>query len=432
MPTTIAHGLARAALARDSDPFRALDAALAQLLAAPGADAGGQAHSAGPTPAAGVDAALLFASATYADELPRLVPEARARTGARLLIGCSGQGVIGLGREVEDEPALSLLTFSMPGAGLRACRFTQDQLEEAPQQSDGDLDPDQALARAEWWYRETGVPPEQVRAWLLFADPFRLDCEGLVGALSQAYPQLAIVGGLASGDSTTTYVFLDDRVYDSGAVGLAVGGGWTVRAIVSQGAMPIGDPWTITGVHGPFIETIGRRPAYEVLVDTISALSPELQARAQRHLLVGLAMDERRETLGRGDYLIRNLMGVDQRTGALAVGAHPRLGQTIQFQLRDAGAADEELRTLLAGVAPELARRPAAGAILCACNGRGRGLFGAPDHDAGLVTEQLGALPLAGFFCNGEIGPVASRTFIHGFTASLALLVPVDELVGGR
>jgi len=301
----------------------------------------------------------------------------------------------------------------LPGAELTAVHLTQEDLElcHAPQD----------------WHRLTGVAPG-ASAWLLFADPFTLDAEALVEGMSAAYPGTPLVGGLASGDPRLrgTHLFLNGEVYDRGAVALALGGPYTVRTIVSQGAAPIGQTWAITGAQGNVIETIAQRPAYQVLVDTLRGLSPEMQGRAQRNLLVGLAMDEHRSEFRRGDFLIRNLMGIDAESGTLAVGALPRVGQTLQFQLRDPAAADEDLRELLERARKELGARQPVGALLCSCNGRGAGLFGTPDHDARTLADFLGPIPTAGFFCNGEIGPVGAQNFLHGFTASIALVIPEE------
>jgi small ligand-binding sensory domain FIST len=236
-----------------------------------------------------------------------------------------------------------------------------------------------------------------------------------------------LIGGLASGDyrRRATYVFLNDDVYPDGAVGVAIGGAYAVRTVVSQGAMPIGRPWTITEARGNHVLTIGMRPALDVLTETFEGLSPELQMRAQRNLLVGLAMDEYRDEFQRGDFLIRNLVAIDRESGAISIGAYPRIGQTIQFQLRDPVAADEELKEMLLRTQMELGDQQPVGALLCSCNGRGVGLFGEQDHDARALVERFGALPTAGFFCNGEIGPVGSKNFLHGFTASIALIVPL-------
>jgi small ligand-binding sensory domain FIST len=171
------------------------------------------------------------------------------------------------------------------------------------------------------------------------------------------------------------------------------------------------------------IYQIGNRPAYEVLLDTFNSLPPEEQKKAQRNLFIGLVTDEYREEFHRGDFLVRNLLGADPKSGIIAVGALPRAGQTVQFQRRDAAAAREDMLALLTRVRAELAGRTVLGGCLCCCNGRGQNLFGTPDHDAACVQELLGPLALSGFFCNGEIGPVGGQNFLHGYTASLALFV---------
>jgi small ligand-binding sensory domain FIST len=355
------------------------------------------------------DLVALFASAHWSPHFDDLLERAQALTRAPIVIGCSGGGVIGPGTELEDVPGLAMLALSLPGALLHPVHLSHEALA--------------GCSTADDLRRLTGAPPDDVNGWLVLADPFTLDPEGLLRALVAAYPDVPLVGGLASSRPGVegTQVFLNERSYDHGAVCLSIGGAYTLQTLVSQGCQPIGQPWTITGVERNVVSTIGNRPAYEVLVETFHGLPPEQQRRAQRNLLIGLAIDERRDSFARGDFLIRTLMGADPRSGALAIGALPRVGQTIQFQLRDAEAADEDLRAMLATVDP--ATR-AAGAILCSCNGRGVGLFGQPHHDAQRVAERLGGLPLAGLFCNGEIGPVGGQPFLHGFTASLRLIVP--------
>lgn len=358
------------------------------------------------------DLVLLFAAGYDGADLPAIVQEVQQATGATVVAGCSGQGVIGQDTEIEGEAALALMALPLPGATLRARHLTQEDVDAA-----GD-----PLA----WHRLLGVAPEQVNGWLVFADPFHLQTELLIDELSAAYPGAPIVGGLASAISPpqATQLFINGETVREGAVVVAIGGDYTVQTVVSQGCDPIGEPWIITGVEGHVIHTISQRPAYEVLTETLRGLPPQQRARASRNLLVGLAMDEYRESFGRGDFLIRGLSGADPDSGALAIGAHPRLGQTIQFQIRDATAADDDLRQLLAEAQVALQGDRPIGALLCSCNGRGQGLFGSPSHDAQAVAKQLGPVPLAGFFCNGEIGPVGKGTFLHGFTASLALIVP--------
>ena len=281
---------AKAAISHERDWRAALDEVVAAT------DLGG----------APVDLALLFASAYYSPHYAELIPAAHAASGARRLAGCSGQGIIGPEREIEGEPALSLLRLSLPDVAVTVTHVTQRTLEEG-----GGLG------------RLGGLSLEDVNAWLVLADPFRLDVEALIGGLEQAYPGVPIVGGLASGrmDEQRTYVFADDQVHAEGAVAVALGGNIAVRTVVSQGATPIGEPWTITGARGNVLETIGGRPAYQVLVETVQSLPPAVQERAARNLLVGLAIDEYKDEFHRGDYLIRNLMGADRESGALAIGA---------------------------------------------------------------------------------------------------------------
>jgi small ligand-binding sensory domain FIST len=258
---------------------------------------------------------------------------------------------------------------------------------------------------------------------MLLADPYTTDLEALVARLQDDYAQAPILGGMATGLPGThwTSVFNGHDVADDGATLIAFGGAIGLRPLVSQGCEPIGEPWTITETNEHIVRTIGGRPAYQVLAETIQRLPADQRERVNGNLLVGLAMNEYRDEFRRGDFLIRNLMGVDPRSGAIAIGARPRVGQTLQFQIRDARAADEELRHMLGAVSDT-----AAAGVLFACNGRGIGLFGAADHDARTVRDVLGPLPLAGLFCNGEIGPVGAATYIHGFTASLALIEPMS------
>ena len=214
-----------------------------------------------------------------------------------------------------------------------------------------------------------------------------------------------------------TRLFLDDRVVDTGAVGARLPG-IRIRALVSQGCRPIGNVYTVTRAEENVIHELGGRPPLQRLQELVETLRPEDRELVGRGLHVGRVIDEYKAELERGDFLIRAVIGVDPQSGALAVGDGIEVGETIQFHVRDAATADEDLRTLL-----EREAEPPAGALLFTCNGRGSRLFSVPDHDASLVSKMLGGLPLAGFNCAGEIGPVGGKNFLHGFTASIALFV---------
>ena len=203
----------------------------------------------------------------------------------------------------------------------------------------------------------------------------------------------------------------------------SVGGDVKLAGMISQGCTPIGETWTLTKVEQNIIHEIGNRPAYQVLAETFNKLSAEDQKSASGNLFVGLVVNEYLDEFHRGDFLIRNLIGADARSGSIAVAALPRQGQTVQFQRRSPEAANEDMAELLARTRKQLGGATVYGGCLCSCNGRGRHLFGRPNHDAEMVQQRLGPLGLAGFFCNGEIGPVGEKNFLHGYTASLALFV---------
>ncbi len=352
---------------------------------------------------------LVFMTPHYFADARRILETLRVHAEIPLLIGCSGAGLIYGSREIEDERGIAVSLLSLPGAELTAVHFTQEQIDEANGPG--------------YWELETGLSAEKINGWLAFVDPFRTDSEAWLRGWNEAYAPKPIVGGVASGDFSerTIQLYLDGQVFDEGGVAVAVGGAVELRSVISQGCTPIGDTWTITRTEGNIIHMIANRPAYEVLHQTFMELPGKEQHAARGNLFIGLVVNEYLEDFARGDFLVRNILGGDPNSGSLAVGAMPRLGQTMQFQRRDAAAATEDMTHLLERLANHLKGRTIYGGCLCTCNGRGQRLFGHPNHDAGLAQEKLGPMELTGFFCNGEIGPVGAKNFLHGYTASLAV-----------
>jgi small ligand-binding sensory domain FIST len=359
----------------------------------------------------GVTLGLVFMSPKFFPYAKQVLEILRVHARIPLLAGCSSQGLIVEQREVEQDAGITLGLYALPGAELKAFYFTQAQVEEANGPG--------------YWHMETGVEPGQTNGWLTFVDPFHLDTEAWLRTWNEAYAPLPVLGGLASGGFTEqhTQVYLNGDAFDEGGVAVSIGGDVRLAGVISQGCTPIGETWTLTKVEQYIIHEIGNRPAYEVLAETVGALTPEEQRKSRGNLFIGLVVNEYLEDFHRGDFLIRNLLGADPRTGSIAVSTLPRTGQTVQFQRRDAEAATEDMRELLGRAKRQLANTTVYGGCLCSCNGRGRGLFGEPDHDARMIQQRLGPLGLTGFFCNGEIGPIGEKNFLHGFTASLALFV---------
>jgi small ligand-binding sensory domain FIST len=358
-----------------------------------------------------VDLGLVFMSPKFFPNAQQVLEILRVHAKIPLLAGCSSQGLIVGQEEVEENAGITLGLYAMPGVELKAVHFTQEQVEEANGPG--------------YWRLETGIEPEQTNGWLAFIDPFHLDSESWLRTWNEAYAPLPVMGGLASGDfaEQRTQVYWNGDVYEEGGVAISIGGSVRLAGVISQGCTPIGETWTLTKVEQNIIHEIGNRPAYEVLAETFGELSPSEQKVARGNLFIGLVVNEYLEDYNRGDFLIRNLLDADPRSGSIAVGALPRPGQTVQFQRRSAAAAMEDMTELLDQTAKKLHGTTIYGACLCSCNGRGQSLFGRPNHDAKSVQDRFGPLGVAGFFCNGEIGPVGEKSFLHGFTASLALFV---------
>lgn len=356
------------------------------------------------------DLALLFLSEHHAPAARRLAGVIRETLRPRWLLGCTAEGVLGAGDEIEREPGLSLLAARLPGVSIEPFSLTGEEWRTS----------DRGTLRGAF----TGSP----RVLLALADPFSTPADEMLAACARDLPGVPVVGGLASGATGpggNLLIFGDaagDEVQDAGVIGVALSGALRVETVVSQGCRPVGPPLRVTGSQGNVIETLRFRPALEMAQEALSELSEADQALLENGLYVGVAIDEYKHPFERGDFLVGNLLGGDAETGVLVLAEAVRAGQTIQFYLRDADSADEDLRALLrdrVGAGP----RPA-GALLVTCNGRGTRLFDAPGHDVGAVAEAVPGLPVAGFFAAGELGPVGGRSFVHGHTASIAFFFP--------
>jgi small ligand-binding sensory domain FIST len=257
------------------------------------------------------------------------------------------------------------------------------------------------------------------------SDPFRLSIHDLIDELNQAYPGAPVVGGIASAarQPGQNRLIVNGELHEEGMVGVAMTGRVHARTVVSQGCRPIGKPFVITQADRNIIGELGGRPALAQLQDVLTNLSSEDERLARQSLLMGCVIDEYKDRFTRGDFLIHNIIGADRKSGAIGIAGLPRVGATVQFHVRDAASADEDLRSLLADAAGDDIR----GAALFGCNGRGTHMWPTAGHDVGLLHEQLGEVPVAGFFCGGEFGPVGGRNFVHGFTASILLFCEPEE-----
>lgn len=354
-----------------------------------------------------VSCAFVFASSDYQPHLEDFLELVQLHGHVPLIVGCSASGVIGTAVEAEQQSGFSLLFLHLPNTKLTAFEFGGEDIES----EDGPAG----------WQRRSGLKIEDVDAWFVLANPFSIPVDRWLHQWNDAYPKVPTIGGLASGGegAEDVFIFHDHRRVESGAIALALQGGVRVTAVVSQGCTPIGEPLLITGADNNVILSLGSKPAYEALSEAFASLPDSVKERAQGNLFAGLATSEYLDDFKRGDFLIRNIIGANPDTGAVAIGDYPRVGQTMQYQLRDRTAADDDLRERLVDASG--AKPPFASLVFC-CNGRGKNLFGKANHDAAALAKMFGSIPATGLFCNGEIGPVGAKNFVHGYTASIALL----------
>jgi small ligand-binding sensory domain FIST len=375
------------------------------------------------------DLALVFASSTYASDLPRLLPLLRRRLNARHWMGCLGGGVIGttgggshLGEvhECEHEPALSVTLLHLPGAELHPFHLDPDELPDL----DGPAEP---------WRERLGSSVDGTRSLLLLVDPSCGAINDLISGLDYAFPSASKLGGIAGQHSAPhPSLLFEDRVC-AGAVGCAIGGRWRLEPVVAQGCRPIGPVLEVEQAQRNVVLQVSRgeqrHSPVAALQQILTSLTPAEREKVQHSLFLGVGhQDFSLQATGAAGpaedsvpFLVRNLIGVDPRNGAVAVGDRMRVGQKVQFQLRDADASRSESRQLLHRLAREHSQ-PLIG-LLFACLGRGQGLYGQPDGDVSLCHEAFANLPISGVFCNGEIGPIGGSTHLHGYTACWAFLL---------
>lgn len=364
------------------------------------------------------DLGLVFISSSFTSEFPRLLPLLHDLLPIPALVGCSGGGIVGtdaLGQpqEFEDIPALSLTVAKLPGVSVRSFHISNDDLP--------DLDSPPTA-----WSELIGVDPAQNPQFILMADPLASSVNDLLQGLDFAYPSGVKIGGLASidGFNRQSGLFCDRALYAEGIVGVALSGPLVLDTIVAQGCRPIGPVYRVDRAERNILLALGTadgddaRPPLELLQDLFATLSESDRKLAQSALFIGVAKDSFQLTLDQGDFLIRTLLGVDPKMGAIAVGDRLRPGQRVQFHLRDAHTSAIDLENLLQRYQRQSpASTTPVGALMFACNGRGEGLYNQTNFDSSLFSQYLPGLPIGGFFCSGEIGPVGQTTFLHGFTS---------------
>ncbi len=344
----------------------------------------------------------------------QIASEFQKRVDCANFLGCSCSGVITDVSEIENQPAVSLFLMKFDHVTVQTFYLTQNEIVNMPTSED--------------WYKKFDVYPNEKPKFFILPDPFSIDINQLLSAFNKAYDLCPVIGGLASGatEPGENVLFLNQNSYVDGCVGLSLQGDIRVETVVSQGCRPIGENYIVTHAQGNIIHELGGRTFYTVLEEVLSKKASERERiLSQEAIFIGIAMDEYKHPFKTGDFLIRAVIGLDQETGAGAIADYVKTGQTIQFHVRDNVSATQELIDLMNTQVKRHPEENPQGALIFSCNGRGINLFGDANHDLNIIKNSIGQIPVAGFFCAGEIGPVAGCNFAHGFTSSIALFYPL-------
>jgi len=352
-----------------------------------------------------IDVAFVFLTGHFAEDAEDIIAGVCECLPNCIVIGCTAEGTIGANSEFERTPSISLLAASLPDVAVRPFHLTQSMLVSAKSPDD--------------WERLVGVSAKSNPTFIAFADPFSIDIHGFIDSLNDLFPGSPLFGGVASAahQPRENRLIVKDEIHREGLVGIALTGRLHVVSVVSQGCRPIGKPFVITRGDRNIVHELGGKPALEQLQTVLSSLPEADERLARQSMFVGRVIDEFKGRFGRGDFLIHNIVGADRKSGAIGIAGHAKVGATVQFHVRDADSADEDLRLMLAPYVGADVR----GALLFGCNGRGTHMWPEPGHDIGVMRNLFGDVPTAGFFCGGEFGPIGKKNFIHGFTASIAL-----------
>lgn len=361
----------------------------------------------------GYDLAFFFVSGFSQEFTKEITQKLRRTLSIKYLLACTASGVISSEFELEQQKACSVILIQASGVNIHPFYMNQHQMQDLKAPSN--------------WYEFLNIYPTEKPVFFVLPDPFQLDINDFLNGMNQAFPHCPILGGLASAgaQSNQNTLILNDQAYDEGLIGVYLTGNIEVDTIVSQGCRPIGENYIVTKSQANIIYELAGKSLYDVLIETLEKATSRDRQLAQEAIFVGIAMDEYKHEFKRGDFLIRMLMGIDETSGAGAIADYIKVGQTVQFHVRDSVSSTEDLNELLSQQSVKPMRpTPAQGALVFSCNGRGSNLFNEKDHDIGIIKKHLGPMPMAGFFCAGELGPVGGRNFIHGFTSSIALFYP--------
>lgn len=345
----------------------------------------------------GGDAANLgfvYASDTFAAHFSEISAFLREATGIAHWVGSVGLGVCATGVEYFDDPALCLLTGRFPEQAFRVFADVVDDLQGFEAEHGA-------------WCDQSGA-----RFAMVHADPHNGGVDALVNALCERMDGGFVVGGLTS--SRGAHPQLADGITAGGVSGVLFDPRVSVVTRLTQGCSPLGPPHEISRCRGNLLTQLDGRPALDVFYQDIGEVLARDAGRLGATVFAGLPV----KGSDTGDYLVRNLVGIDEAGRALAIAAGVEVGDQVMFCRRDAAAAGQDMRRMLSELARVL-EGPPLGGVYYTCLARGPNLLGADSQELKLIEAALGSFPLVGFFGNGEI----CHNRLYGYTGVLTLFV---------
>jgi small ligand-binding sensory domain FIST len=349
--------------------------------------------------------AFVFASTDYLEVWGDFTENLRLHGHIPDIFGCTGRGVIGAGVEQEEGAGFSILVLSLPETQLHIKSFGREEMEQ--------------LNTVQAWRDWCALGEVEVNSWLALFNPLAIHIEVWLAYWNRAFPGIPCLGGLASSGlrAEGIGVFHNEKLVESGLL-VGLSGSTYCEPLVSQACRPIGEPFTITQADQNVVYQLGGKSAFEVLNTVITGMTDEERERAKGNVFVGLATSEYLEEHKQGDFLVRNILGADPQTGGVTIATLPRVGQTLQYQMRDSAAAQREMEVVLK---MEQEKPQPFASLVFSCMGRGRAFFQRDHFDASMLSEYLGEHASAGFFCNAELGPVSGQNFFHNYTMAAGL-----------
>ena len=339
---------------------------------------------------------LLYLTDLLAPNLDKLLAYLRERTGVADWVGTVGSGICATAREIYDEPAAAIMLAKLPADSYRLLPAGIDALA------------DMLTSNQNW------IGAQSARFGIVHGDPRYSHIPQVIESLAVELDPGFLVGGLSSAGDEQYHLQIAGQIYENGLSGVLLSSEVPVISGLTQGCTPLGNRHTITDCERNILIEIDGRPALDVFSEDIGEVLARDLSRVAGYVFAGLPVP----ASDTGDYLVRNLLGIDTERKLLALGDLVEKEDSIMFCRRDGDSAREDMLRMLKNL-NRRANGSIRGGVYYTCLGRGRNQFGDNSEELKMISDQLGEFPLVGFFANGEI----SHNLLYGYTGVLTLFL---------